>query len=458
MKQQLIQLVLSEVSKFGAGQLQSGKFMSITANSDTSNSGALTIAATQTTDIFKANVEKMREEARRRLPRKDSINRQQERESILLARELLKGTLQSTQVSDNNIQQTFIVDWSDTIRSITTNQTGKGKDINVSSDELHKANQFIVDKIVAELNLDADMSRMVRNLIYNKMLNKDPKMFFVGESYTQIEGILGEVSIVIALINLLGDKYRAKAINWVGSQLSTNVSSKGKQPSIDIVLRDIAGINFGIQVKNTMYDLNDNFIHEISFAGGNLTTVLNKLGGPQLSQNVEDVFLSDTFNVPYKKRGTSFIQVSAAPHHTDNIFPYYVKLDQKIDRITELISQFFLLYASDFLYMGMDQGFTSKLAVLDQQITGTAGGNYVYIVGKQVFFASEMLEQLQQELKELQDLQHNAEQLSFQVEAYVNTLDDDIGNTYNIVEVLNKRASSLGNHKMKLQSSWKFHR
>ena len=38
-----------------------------------------------------------------------------------------------------------------------------------------------------------------------------------------------------------------------------------------------------------MYDLNDNFIHEISFAGGNLTTVLNKLGGSQLSQNVEDV-------------------------------------------------------------------------------------------------------------------------------------------------------------------------
>lgn len=454
-KKEIIDIVLSQLSNYGTkgNGLVSTKFASIKTKSDTDASGALVIAASATTESFKKHLEAMQATARKHITKNKTS---EEVKSILHARALLKGTT-STQIKGNQLTQTFSIDWGDIINSITKDSSGKGSDINVSDKELHEANRKIVEMIISKLNLSGDMSSLARNLIYNKMLNKDPKMFFVGESYTQLEGVLGEISAVIAIVGLLGDKYKAKAMSWVGSQTITSAAFKGKQPSIDIVLRDIAGISYGIQVKNTTQDLKDDFLHQISFAGGDLQTILSRLGIQD--DGITNVFFSDEFNVPFKKYGTKFREVDRGPHQTDNLFPHYVDLDISIDDITARINTYFLMYASDFLYMGMDNNFKSKLAALDNQITQGAGGNYVYIVGSQVFFASEMLQQLQEELQELQELQRKSEQLSFQIKAYIEQLDDDIGSV-NIVSVRNGRSSegSISNHKIKLKSSWKFHK
>jgi len=453
-KQEIINVVLSELSNYGTkgSGLTSTKFASIKTKSDTDASGALVIAASATTENFKKHLEAMQATARKHITNKTPA----EVKKILHARALLKGST-STRINGNQLTQTFSINWGEAINNITKDNTGKGSDINVSDKELHNTNRKIVEMIISKLNLSSDMSNFARNLIYNKMLNKDPRMFFVGESYTQLEGILGEINAVIAIVGLLGDKYRAKAMSWVGSQPITSKTFKGKQPSIDIVLKDIAGVPYGIQVKNTTQDLKDDFLHQISFAGGDLQTILTRLGIQD--DSITNLFFSDEFNVPFKKYGTKFKEVDRGPHHTDDLFPKYVDLDISIDDITAKINTYFLMYASDFLYMGMDNSFKSKLAALDNQITEGAGGNYVYIVGSQVFFASEMLQQLQEELQELQELQRQSEQLSFQVKAYIEQLEDDIGSV-NIVSVRNGRSSkdNISSHKIKLKSSWKFHR
>lgn len=453
-KEEIISIVLNQLSGYGVQSnsgLTSIKFASITPKNNTSAKGALTIAASATTKGFKEHLEAMEKEAHRRITSKTSAA---DKQKILHARALLKGTT-STQISGNQLTQTFSINWFDAIASITKDKSGKASDI-IDPKKIGEINDKITNLIISKLNLSGDMESFTRKLIYNEILSKNDKAFFIGKSFTQLEGILGEISAVLALTKLLGDKHKHKIMDWVGSQSIKSGQFKGKQPSIDIVLKDIMGMDFGIQVKNTVQDLKDGFLHSISFAGGSLNKVLERLGIQD--ENIKDLFFSDEFNVPFKKRGPAFIQVDRGPHHTDEIFPHYVDLDISIDDITAQINNYFLMYASDFLYMGIDGNFKSKLAALDEQITGSAGGNFVYIVGPKVFFASEMLTQLQQELEQLQDIQNQAEQLSFQVTAYIEKLDDDIGDTYNIVSVLNGRSSreNITRHAIKLKSSWKF--
>ena len=95
------------------------------------------------------------------------------------------------------------------------------------------------------------------------------------------------------------------------------------------------------------------------------------------------------------------------------------------------------------------------MATLDNQVI-QAGGNFVYIVGSSVFFAKEMLQELQEQLVALQQLKLKEQQMNFKLEAYFNKLTGETGR-FNIVSVLNGNGN-LSDHTIKMRSSWGFHK
>lgn len=411
------------------------------------------VAAQLTTSVFNAHLTDLQNALKS--GKVAGVDKARETEILRNASILLKPH-ENTNISGLTMKQTFAVEWKTTIDKVTGG-TGKQSDIKATPEELQKINHDLQQLVVNELmsyNTSANngVMRQFINDRISSMLQKDPYMFFIGNAPAQLEGVLGEIAAVSAITALLGEKYRAKAVKWIGSQMG---AYSKKQPSIDIALREIGGIQFGIQIKNTTKDLADDFLHNIKFVDASVDTVLSKLGiSPQAFENV---FFADNFNVPYKKRGARFIQVDKGPHHTDSLFPVYVKIDDAIDDIVAKITSYLMLFASDFLYIGMDQGFKSKLATLDSNVL-TTGGNYVYIVGSQVFFASEMLMQLEQDLSALQNLQKEAEQTDLIIDSYIEKQKGDAKGAYNIVSVLNGRGGNVSSHTVKLRSSWNFHR
>lgn len=383
-----------------------------------------------------------------------------EKQKLKEAQILLKP-INNVQISGLSMKQSFAVQWNNIIQKGTSNKSGKGSDIDVTPEELHQINTEMQTLIVNEMMHNNPMANTseVRSFLNDRissMWQADPKMFFIGGSYTKLEGVLGEINAIVALTALLGENYHPKVVKWVGSQLGAG----GKQPSVDIAIRDIAGINFGIQIKNTMEDLDDEFLHSISFADSSINNIFGKLG---IRENgIQDVIKADTFNVPYKKMGHLYRQVSSATDFSHSGMPgdfsRFLEIEKEIDNLVTEIDLYLAMYASDFLYIGLGNSFKSKLATLDLQVLNGVGGNYVYIVGPEVFFASEMLEQLQNDLSKLNELRSEAAFLSIQFESYFEKQKGERG-SYNIVTELNAGTREGGpSRTIKLRSSWNFHR
>ena len=376
-------------------------------------------------------------------------------ELVEKAQILLKPLPTKTQIGNMQMKQTFMYDWVTLIKGATKGKTGKGSDINVSDKELHKINtkiqKILVDEFMANVPNNTGEIRKFLNDRISTMWQKDPKMFFIGKASTELEGLVGEINAVVSLTALLGPKYASRAIQWIGSQMG---SSK-KKPSIDIAIREIGGMTFGVQIKNTMDNLDDGFLHSISFANSSVNNIFNKLGIND--QSIQDVLFADTFNVPYEY---NLVTEQFVPMYSWKERLYdsetFLDIEKQIDILSTDINNYLRLYASDFLYIGLGNDFRSKLAVLDMEILNNAGGNYVYIVGPKVFFASEMLDKLYKDMQALQKLEIEAEQLSFQIEVYFDKKKGDSGN-YDIISVLNsKKGSKSKLRTLKMRSSWTF--
>ncbi len=459
---QVTQEIADEVINTLLGALSNstlGKGGTLTASSfaqyksKSGGKGALEIAAGLTTTAFDAHVDSLQKLINSNATLRGLAKDSPEYEAIKTARILLKPVHGKANFGNESLSQTLGVTWSDITSNATTGKTGKGSDIK-SNAELTKVNEELTIRILDELHLQGKDREFVQNRI-KYMLGLDEKMFFVGRSYAQLEGILGELSAVVAITALLGDKYRDKAFHWIGSQ--RGVYSK-KQPSIDIVLKEVGGIQYGIQVKNTIDDLSTDFSHYISFAEKPVDDIFNLFGG---LDPLKDVYTSDAYNVPYKRIGSSYSQVgpNTTFSHDDpsaERFPLYIELDERIDSIVQKMNLYFTQFAPDFLYMGLDQmGFSSQLATLDLEVIET-GGNYVYIVGPTVTFADEMLTKLMEELKALKEIKNLGQQLSFKLEATFDRLRGE-KQAFNIVSYLNgKSKGGLESHQTKLRSSWGF--
>lgn len=297
------------------------------------------------------------------------------------------------------------------------------------------------------------------------MLKQDETMFFVGDSFTGVEGILGEISAVIAITKLLGPKYEDKALSWIGSQVGSNKNSKsyGKQPSIDVLVDNLVDgkskADFGFQVKNTMTPITD-IRHYVNFADKDLMEILRGAGIE--SEDIQKVYISDVYNVPYKRLGNTYVKVGANTswnHHdpASRGFKQYTKIDEAIDNLVPNINIYLTQFASDFIYMSLPD-FPEALATLDESLNKSARGNFCYIVGDTAFFAIEMLKDLQTQLEALKQIKREEEQKSIQMGLQLSAYFSNGSNrvSYTIVDTKNGSAASE-NLGIRMKSSYGFH-
>lgn len=473
--QRIVSFFIEQLSNFGVGTLQSTDFFTLTASIDKGKSSKVDntylfkLCADLTTKTFQKDISNLKKIAQGEL--KQITGKKGKTGNITVidvdnalqnkAQQLIQSNVQPQKITSTSMESTFVVDWSKLIQEATVDNSGRASELKYAKDseELRSINEKITNMIISDLGINTRFQNYAKKRITEMWQpNQDPTMFFIGNASTKLTGVLGEINAMIALSHLLGDKFDDKILHWVGSNMSG-----GKQPSIDIALADIGGFSYGIQVKNTAIDLKTDLSHYISFADKSIDSILESLDIPSGGEAIKNVYISDVFNVPYKREGRRYVQVGYdTPFvHTDPTaikFHLYTIIDQTIDNIVNKINLYLARFASDFLYVGFENngsGFKSALAALDAEVS--LAGNFVYIVGQDVFFASELLEELQQQLEVLQELQKLNEQTGFKLEAYFGDLKEDQNVGFNIVSKLNG-AGSLSAHTIKMRSSWGFHK
>lgn len=473
--QRIVSLLIEQLSSFGVGTLQSTDFFTLTASIKANNNRKVDdtylfkLCADLTTKTFQKDMSNLKKIAQGELTQITGKTGKTGKTTTIQvdnalknkAQQLIQSNVQSTKITSASMETTFVVDWSRLIKEATNDNSGKASELKYAKDseELRQINEQITDMIVSDLGINSKLQNYAKKRITEMWQpNQDPTMFFIGNASSKLTGVLGEINAMIALSKLLGSKFDDKILHWVGSNMTG-----GKQPSIDIALAEIGNFSYGIQVKNTAMDLKTDLSHYINFADKSIDSILESLDIPSGGEAIKNVYISDVFNVPYKRKGRRYVQVGYDTSfvHTDPAaikFHLYTIIDKVIDDIVNKINLYFTRFASDFLYIGFEnegKGFESALAALDAEVS--LAGNFVYIVGQEVFFASELLEELQEQLEILQELQKLNEQTSFKLEAYFGDLKGDQDSSFNIVSKLNG-AGSLSAHTIKMRSSWGFHK
>ena len=456
---QLISAGLSG-AEFGGGilggqkGLQGTQAIKGTGRFDDTGREILEVSAASITEAFDKHLKKMEKIYWENLNK----NKEEMPESIQHVKLLLNG-FTTTKVASNKAEITLGTMWSQELNSLLDRMEKNKNNPELMKKDLTEFNTKIKTKILDTLNIgDGNIRDFAKKRIEDMLVN-DKTMFLIGNSPAQLEGILGEINAVVAISRLLGKNFTPKIINWIGSQ---KVGTYKRQPSVDIVLRDIAGIKFGIQVKNTMANLDiPDISHEIGFADKSIKETFHQLGVG--TDAIEDVYVADVYNVPYKREGDTYVEVGYGTpfvhnDHTVSFFKRYVKTDILINSIVDSMNTLLTMFAPDFLYMGLGDSFGSKLATLDNSLKSLkgVGGNYVYIVGPRVYFAHDMLSKLVKQLEALKNLDNQEQQMSFKLEAYFGKLKGE-STSFNIVSDLNNFGGEGGSkHTIKMRSSWLF--
>ena len=328
-----------------------------------------------------------------------------------------------------------------------------------NSAELGKKNEQIIALILH--HVDSKYTAVIYPYL-RQMVNTNPYLFFVGDNTKDITGLLGEMSAIVAISELLDPKYKNKIVQWVAQHKVNN-----KQLSIDILLKDIAGI----QVKNTSIDITRVPEINIQFAeGDSLLLRLEKYYGINFT-DLEPVFESDAFNVPAIQKGKGGYQEVSIdfgfPHGTKGIPSDWEKLREAFNLMDTVINQakdFLTMFSPDFLYMSGGTDFQNQLANLSGWLEGgiNAAGitqaNTLYIVAGRPNFASSMLKAIMDNIQKLQDIQQQAENTKrlFDISSSLGSyMEGKKSVPYNYVAYMNGKGGNIS-RKVKLTSSYLF--
>lgn len=348
------------------------------------------------------------------------------------------------QIYGNSVDISFKSEWFElTQQGMSANQIKTAlKNKKITQEQF----EIIQDKITNLICSQVKNPGLVKSYI-KEMLDKDPYIFFVGQNVNDITGILGEISAVVAISELMPNVNASKILNWVA-----NEKKDTKKLSIDILLKDLGNI----QVKNTSLDTNSIPELDISFAQGNINTILGKLGGGYGwdSDLLSSVLESESFNVPAKFYGGSFHETGVGTAFRKNSpedWNIFVEAYGKMQSIISKAHIFLTSYAPDFLYMASPPSFENQLAVLDYSLDGFVGqGIHIYLVAGVPHLASTQLTVIQEDLKKLLELKQISSHFN------IKTSFGSIGEEklpYNYVSYKN---SNGGIRKAKLTSSMSF--
>lgn len=311
---------------------------------------------------------------------------------------------------------------------------------------LDQANRDIIELLCKEV------SGEVRMYLYNYLVgltHKNPYVFYVGKSTTDITGLLGEIAAILAIQKLTG---KTVSVEWIAHN-----TANGKKVSIDVVLNHCLGIN----VKNTTQDF-DQFhgFHNVSFVDRNPKDILDKLlGTSSINDSISDAFQTSYFNLSYQITHKKPHVIKGSNRHFDEI-------EQGLIDFRQHLITFLYQFAPELLYMATDD-LEKQLLILDEELDKniSGNGNILYMVGGVPFFPSEMLSDLLADLTALEQDLRNGE--GFRKKSFF--LNISKGSSTTIIDVLNDRANSgltvkledfygsyEDTHLIQMTSSWLF--
>ena len=298
-----------------------------------------------------------------------------------------------TQVSENKMSVYAEFELGELWRGYTQGlRTSKARE-EVSEKKRKEVSTKIKNKILSLINGDVAPGA---SRIIDIMLAKEPNMFYIGESNTELIGLLGEISAYIAIYHLLDNKYNEQIIQWV----ATTKANK-KKLSIDIVIEDIAGINIKHTSLNEL-EMED-IGHKITFSKAEPEYVLNKLMGDEQSKHFGDVLTSTSFNTGYRYNiGRRMYQHTDNPGKSYTAAYNYKQVEKMMEELKNDIELFLKLFTPEFLYMANESEGKHQLLVLDEktQHMVPGAGNLLYIVATVPFLASTRLITIKKELEE----------------------------------------------------------
>ena len=357
-----------------------------------------------------------------------------------------RGVSISSKVNGSTVTTTTTIDlnWYD----ITKGKTGDWASKNLSSTQIKNRNMKIKELILRQIN---GSYRSIASKYIDMMLGPklDSTMFFVGQNVNDITGIVGEISAVIAVSELLKGVNQNTIVQWVATH-----KINGKQLSVDIVLKNLGGI----QVKHTAKDIANIPEIDIHFAEGDAHDILTKLEkytGFHLT-DLQTIFESESFNVPAKAKGKKWVQTSLNtifyhgynPKDWDDFITAYWYMDDVIQQV----HQFFTAFAPDFLYMSGGYRFQNQLATLDQALdTYGMRGNILYIVGGKPQLMSSSLKVIQEDLKNLLYIQ--GQSAHFNLSTTITYLENSKQVSYNFVDYKNQGEIMRTDASAKIRSS-----
>lgn len=254
--------------------------------------------------------------------------------------------------------------------------------LNLTDNEIAERNEQFIQQFLQTFNFNNEIPKLEEILRY--MTTKYPKMLFVGESGTQIEGILGEIQTLCFLSLLMPKNFSlsgAHKVNWTARELVG-----GKQSHDDIILD-----KFGIQVKNSYQVLNN---ITLDFVKSSLSTFLQNLErrniiDQETADHIQNVYDAYYFNIPYtithtgsrsNKKNTRKINIMKG----DN--PKFSALREKIELLHAALEQTLNRLVGILMYIGVGNAYKNQPS------------NILFFVRGEIFAASEILENVLSQL------------------------------------------------------------
>lgn len=332
-----------------------------------------------------------------------------------------KTTLSNFNASKNSLNMRFKSEWFTEIQGLSESQIKEKIEEDPQTWEpiVKQANQNIIKMLGREVSGEV---RMYLENYLQGMVAKNPYIFFIGKSTTDLTGLLGEINAVLAIQKLTG---KTVSVEWIAHN-----TSNGKKVSIDVVLKTQLGIN----VKNTTQNFSQyEGFHNVGFVDRDPESVLNTLlDSNEFNQDLSDAFQTSFFN-------TSYNIVPNRPHVVKGSNSNFDYLEKSLLNFRQRLITYLYQFAPEMLYMATDD-LEKQLLVLDQKLSNdiSGRGNILYMVGGVPFFPSEMMSDLQQDLLSLQnDIVNNTR--SRQKSFFFNISN---GSSENIISYLNSQANS----------------
>jgi hypothetical protein len=226
----------------------------------------------------------------------------------------------------------------------------------MTNKELEQTNEKIIEYYVNGSGLTKSEDNIFLKKIFQEVLAKEKTAFYVGESTTQVTGLLGEVRAMFFLKKMFSNT--GVDISWVGG---TRTGSKAAQPHRDLIMKIGEKRQLGVQVKNSTNEITDYYSQKIDFWSKNADTFMRDLktdifpGGEAWENVFLNYFGTMMFNIPYtvKLNGNKKRYVpSSAAESTTNGSLFNTKRSELLNQAT-VVNKLLSIFATSFLYASL---------------------------------------------------------------------------------------------------------